>query len=148
MDVRRASHCVYKVRYHMVCVVKYRKWFLRGDVEDFLLDVVKEISERYWFEFDAVGCDGNHVHFFVGAAPRKAPSNVMGVIKSITAKQIFKEFPQIRKQLWGGEFWSDGGYIGTVGEGVTEELIRKYVEKQGSPEEKEDYSQMKLTKFK
>ena len=55
----------------------------------------------------------------------------MQIVKSIIAKQFFNEFPEIRKELWGSEFWSDGGYIGTVGEGVTAEIIRDYIEKQG-----------------
>ena len=71
----------------------------------------------------------------------------MQVIKSITAKRFFKEFPEIKKELWGSEFWSDGGFIGTVGEGVTAEIIRDYIEKQGMPEEKEGYTQMKLFDF-
>ena len=84
---------------------------------------------------------------FVGAAPRYSPSNVMQVVKSITAIELFKEYPEIRKEFWDGEFWSDGGYIATVGEGVTEEIIRRYVEKQGTEEEKEDYKQLKLISF-
>jgi len=131
----------------MVFCVKYRKWLLRSEKEAFLLDVLRGVGERYWFEFEAVGCDGNHVHVFVGAAPRYAPSRVMQIIKSVTAKQLFQQFPDLREILWGAEFWSDGGYIGTVGDGVTEDIIRKYVERHGTPEEKEDHAQMKLTKF-
>jgi len=71
----------------------------------------------------------------------------MQIIKSITAREILKQFPEVRKQLWGGEFWSDGGYIGTVGDGVTAEIIRNYVEMQGTPEEKEGYKQMNLLDF-
>ena len=132
----------------MVFCVKYRKWLLRGERESFLLEVLQGIGERYWFEFDAVGCDGNHVHVFVGAAPRYAPSKVMGVTKSISAKQLFRRFPELRETLWGAEFWSDGGYIGTVGDGVTEDIIRNYVERQGTPEEKDDYNQMRITQSK
>ncbi len=110
-------------------------------------DILLEIGKRYWFVFDAIGSDGNHIHIFVGAAPRYSPSEVMQIIKSITAIQIFKQYPEIKEELWGGEFWSDGGYIGTVGEGVTEEIIRHYIEKQGTEEEKEDYKQMKLISF-
>jgi len=106
-----------------------------------------EIGQRYCFQFDAIGTDGNHMHVFVGSEPKYSPSRVMQIIKSITAKQMFKAFPEIRKQLWGGEFWSDGGYVGTIGDGVTAEIIRNYVENQGSPEEKEDFAQMKLTEF-
>lgn len=67
--------------------------------------------------------------------------------KSITAKRFFKDFPEIKRELWGSEFWSDGGYIGTVGEGVTAEIIRDYIEKQGRPDEKEGYKQMSLLEF-
>lgn len=147
MDLGRASHCVFKIRYHMVLCVKYRKWLLHDDVELFLLEVLKGIGERYEFGLDSVGCDGNHVHVFVGAAPRYSPSQVMQVLKSLTARHLFERFPELRKTLWGAEFWSDGGYIGTVGDGVTEEIIRRYIESQGTKEEKEDYPQMKLTRF-
>ena len=105
------------------------------------------IGERYCFEFDAIGTDGDHVHLFVGAEPKYSPSRVMQIIKSITARQIFKEYPEIKKQLWGGEFWSDGGYIGTVGDGTTSDVIKNYVQNQGNQEEKEAYQQMKILDF-
>jgi len=60
---------------------------------------------------------------------------------------MFKAFPEIRKELSGGEFWSDGGYIGTVGDGITADIIRNYIEKQGTKEEKEGYVQMNLLEF-
>jgi putative transposase len=112
-----------------------------------LKGIFSEIEKRYCFEFDAIGTDGDHVHIFVGAAPRYAPSRVMQILKSIAAKQMFKAFPEIKKELWGGEFWSDGGYIGTVGEGVTAEIIRDCIERQGTSEEKEGYKQMNLLDF-
>jgi putative transposase len=89
-----------------------------------LKEICSDISKRYRFEFDAIGTDGDHVHIFIGSEPKYAPSKVMQIIKSITAKQMFKAFPEIKKELWGSEFWSDGGYIGTVGEGITAEIIR------------------------
>jgi putative transposase len=56
-----------------------------------------EIGKRYWFEFDAIGSDGDHIHVFVGAAPKYAPSNDMQIIKSITTKHIFNKYPDFRK---------------------------------------------------
>ncbi len=132
----------------MVLCIKYRKKLLfDNDRIEFFKQVCGEIGERYWFKFDAVGTDGDHIHVLVGAAPKYAPSNIMQIIKSITAKHIFKKFPDIKKQLWGGHFWSDGGYIGTVGEGVTADIIKRYVENQGTEEEKEGFNQMKLLDF-
>ena len=54
-------------------------------------------------------------------------NSCMQITKSITARHIFKVYPEIRRQLWGGEFWSDGGYIRIVGEGITAEIIRDYI---------------------
>ena len=123
IPLRRANHCVYKIRYHLVFCVKYRKrlLFVSGRTE-FLRNICTEISERYEFEFDKLGTDGDHVHILVGAPPRYSPSRLKQIIKSITARQLFKRFPEIKEQLWGGQFWNDGGYIGTVVEGVTEDV--------------------------
>ena len=132
----------------MVFCIKYRqKLLFDNDRIVFFKELCSEIGKRYWFEFDAIGTDGDHVHVFVGAAPRYAPSNIMQIIKSITAKNIFKKYPDIKKQLWGGHFWSEGGYIGTVGDGVTADIIKRYIEMQGTKEEKEGYDQMKLLDF-
>ena len=132
----------------MVFCVKYRKkLLLKTELVNFLKNVCFEISERYCFEFDAIGSDGDHVHLFVGAEPKYSPSKIMQIIKSITARQIFKQYPEIKKQLWGGELWSDGGYIGTVGDGITSDVIKNYVENQGNQEEKEAYQQMKILDF-
>ena len=114
---------------------------------DSLRAIMREIGERYWIEFDEIRTDGDHVHVFVGASPKWSPSRIMQVVKSLSARQMFSEYPALRRQLWGGEYWSDGGYIGTVGEGTTESIVRKYIQEQGSAREKELYSQLKLFKF-
>lgn len=91
--------------------------------------------------------NGDHIHLFVGAAPKYAPSRVMQILKSISAREMFKRFPELRKQLWGGEFWSDGGYIGTVGDGISSEIIKRYIKEQGSEQEKAKVQQLRLFPF-
>lgn len=84
----------------MVFCVKYRKKLLLDLVIiNFLKKICSEIGDRYCFEFDAIGTDGDHVHLFVGAEPKYSTLKVMQIIKSITARQIFKEHPEIKKQL-------------------------------------------------
>ena len=84
--------------------MKFRKKLLLDTVLiNFLKIICFEIGERYCFEFDAIGTDGDHVHLFVGAEPKYSPSRVMQIIKSITARKIFKEYPEIKKQLYGDE---------------------------------------------
>lgn len=143
--VDKANHCVYEIKYHMVLCVKYRrKLLLTKDVIEYLTEVFKGLEERYYLKFETIGCDKDHCHILVRAKPRYSPSNVMRLAKSITAKLLFKQFDWIEEVLWGGEFWSDGGYIGTVGEGVNAEIIRRYIEKQGA---KYNKSQMTLIDF-
>jgi putative transposase len=81
---------------------------------------------------------------FVGAAPKYALSRVIQILRSISDREMFARFPELRKQLWGGEFWSDGGYIGTVGDGVNSEIVRRYIREQGTEEEKARAKQLKL----
>ena len=132
----------------MVFCMKYRKnLLLDTEIINFLKIICFEIGKRYCFEFDAIGTDGDHVHIFVGAEPKYSPFRVMQIIKSTTARQIFKQYPEIKKHLWGGEMWRDGGYIGTVGDGTTSDVIKNYVENQGNQEEKEAYQQMKILDF-
>ena len=111
--------------------VKYRKALLKPDVEQHIRDTMKGISERYNIVIDEIGFDENHIHVFCGAKPSYSPSQIVNTIKSITAKQVFKQFHQLKKdELWGGEFWSDGKYIGTVGEAANEEVIKRYIKNQ------------------
>jgi len=136
MKIEHACHCTYRIRYHMVFVVKYRKHMLLQKVplEEFK-KILTEIGERYWFKFEAIGVDEDHFHVVLGAAPRYSPSEIMGTIKSISAKEIFNDYPDIKKFLWGGSFWSAGGHIDTVSEFGGLERIKKYVLEQGRSEE-------------
>ena len=142
MQVRHASHCTYRIRYHIVFVIKYRKNLLTSEVFDFLKSICKGIEQRYYLRFDALGSDGDHLHIVVEGAPRYAPSRILQICKSILAIQIFKRFPEIREDLWGGEFWSDGGHIDTVGDGRGLDEVKKYVQNQGG-----DPNQLKLFTF-
>ena len=85
--------------------------------------------------------------YLCSASPKYAPSRVMQILKSISAREMFKRFPELRKQLWGGEFWSDGGYIGTVGDGISSEIIKRYIKEQGSEQEKAKVQQLRLFPF-
>jgi putative transposase len=131
MELGKTSHSVYKISYHMVTAVKYRKSLLNSEVEECIRETLKGISQRYEIVIDEIGFDQNHIHIFCGAAPRLSPLRVISIVRSITAKKVFESFPSLRKeQLWGGEFWSDGKYIGTVGKATSEKVIRNYIRNQ------------------
>ena len=121
----------------MVFVVKYRKSLISSEVFEFIKEICKGIEERYFLFFDAIGHEKNHVHIVVEGAPRYSPSRIMQICKSILAIQIFKKFPKIKEEeLWGGEFWSDGGHIDTVGDGRALTAVKNYVLSQGRDKKK------------
>jgi putative transposase len=150
MELGKTSHSVYKIRYHIVTAVKYRKVLVNRDIEECIRETLKGISERYEIIIDEVGFDGDHIHVFCGGPPRLSPLRVVSTIKSITARRIFERFPRLKRdELWGGEFWSDGKYIGTVGEATSEKTIRNYIRNQGKTKKETEtrMKQLKLFKF-
>ena len=131
-DIKHACHKVYLIKYHLIFIIKYRKdLFLNNDYVEYLKIILTEIEKRYFLNPETIGFEEDHIHMLMQAAPRYSPSRVMQIVKSITAREMFNKFPEIKKELWGGELWSDGGYIGTVGEGTNADIIRKYIQKQG-----------------
>ena len=142
MEVRYASHCSYRIRYHMVFVLKYRKNLIDDDIFEVLKETLDGITKRYFLNFHAVGTDKNHLHILVHDSPKYAPSDIMRICKSITEKRIFKAFPRIKEFLWGGSFWGEGGHIDTVGDGYDVKAMKEYIKKQGVVE-----NQITLYKF-
>jgi len=137
--VKKASHCAYDIHYHLVIVMKYRRKILvKQEYISYLCSIVDEIAARYEFEIEELGSDGDHVHILLSAPPRCSPSQIMQTIKSITGRMIFKNFPEIKKQLWGGELWSDGGFVGTIGQTQGLEGMRKYIQRQGQKDKNYD----------
>ena len=97
-----------------------------------LKDVCLDIAKRYEIAFLEIGTDKDHVHFLVQSVPSYSPTKIVKMIKSLTAREIFHRVPAVKKRLWGGEFWSKGYFVSTVGRHGNEEVIRQYVKKQGS----------------
>ena len=127
MALKRTSHTVYDTRYHLVWAPKYRKWVLRGDIQNRVKELFQEIGLNHDIEIDTLEVVEDHVHLFVSFPPRYSISNVVGKLKSISASVIFREFPEVKRQLWGGEFWEDGYFVRTVGDEVTSDVVRKYI---------------------
>ena len=131
-DLCRASHKVFKIKYHFVFCIKYRKdLFLENKYVETFKKICKGIEDRYHMKFETIGFDEDHVHFMLQSVPKYSASQLFRVVKSITAIKLFEEHLDLKKELWGGEFWSDGGYVGTVGEGINADIIRKYIQSQG-----------------
>jgi len=125
------SHNVSVLLYHYVCPAKYRKKIFTEKLDAALRDVCIEISERYEINFIEIGTDGDHVHFLIQSVPTLSPTRIITILKSVSAREIFQRCPEVKKQLWGGNLWTSGYFVSTVGKHGNEQVIENYVKNQG-----------------
>lgn len=136
------SHNVSNLVYHFVCPTKYRRVVITETVDESLKQICEGIELRYdWITFLEIGADKDHVHFLVQSAPDYSPTKIITTIKSITAKRIFAEHPEVKKLLWGGNFWSSDFFASSVGGNVSEQAIKEYVKNQ---DKQDSYEQILL----
>ena len=125
------SHNVSVLLYHYVCPAKYRRVIFDDSVDKILIQTCKEIAKRYEINIIELGTDGDHVHFLIQSIPMLSPTQIIKIIKSITAKEIYRLYPQIKKKLWGGNIWSADYFVSTVERNGNENQIKNYVRNQG-----------------
>ena len=131
MAVVKTHHNAYQTHYHIVFPIKYRKALLTKEVTLAICTTAEEIALRYDIQFETIGCDNDHIHLLASFAPKYSGSAVVRMFKSITARELFKKFPVLKRDLWGGEFWSDGFYFATVSERGDWKTVERYVAQQG-----------------
>jgi len=141
-ELIRKSHNISLLIYHAVFPIKYRKSIIDRDHQGSIVKVCEKIEERYEIKFIEVGCDKNHVHFLLQSIPMYSPKQIVQILKSIIGREMFRMHPEIKKDLWGGQYWTDGYFIGTVGRHSSEKVIKEYVKNQGLKET--EYVQLKL----
>jgi len=136
MALKREHHCVHQSHYHLVFPVKYRRALLSEPMVKAVKEIALAISERYELDIEEIGCDSDHIHLLCSFHPKYSGGQVVRLFKSITARELFRRFPDLKKELWGGEFWTDGYYLATIGERGNLQIIENYIRGQGrEPEE-------------
>ena len=143
----RKSHNISVLLYHLVCPAKYRRVVFTQEVDDCLKGICLEIAQRYEIHFLEIGTDKDHVHFLVQSVPMYSPTQIVRIIKSLTAREIFKRVPSVKKKLWGGEFWTKGYFVNTVGQKGNESTIANYVRNQGRETEYKQLHRGQLSLF-
>ena len=133
------SHNVSVLMYHLVCAAKYRRVVMSEHVDEVMRAVCLEIEQRYEIWFLEIGVDRDHAHFLVQSVPMYSPTRIVQTGKSLTAREVFARAPEVKRKLWGGEFWGKGYFVNTVGQHGSEKVIAEYVKRQG---EAGDYRQL------
>ena len=126
----RWYHNVSECNYHIQLTIKYRRAVLEPRVIETIKDVLSGFKERFAINIHDIGFDENHIHILCQFLPKYSGGQVIRWIKTLTATPCLK-LPEVKSQLWGGEFWTDGYYIGTVSNRGTRKTIEEYIRKQG-----------------
>ena len=129
MSLKSTSHAVYEAKYHLVWYPKYRKRVLVGEVGERVKQLFYRIAEQFDFEIDRCEVAEDHIHLLISFPPRYSIAKVVGIIKGISSSKVFEEYPKLKKKLWGGHLWEQGYFVRTVGEQITDGVIRRYIEK-------------------
>ena len=127
MSIKRLSHAVYDTRYHLVWAPKYRKLILKNEIRETVIGLFKEILAVRDCEVIELEVAEDHIHIFTSIPPKYSVGKIVRVLKSVSAKEIFRRYPEVKRELWGGEFWEDGYFARTVGDKVTADVIRNYI---------------------
>ncbi|ADR19968.1 IS200/IS605 family transposase [Calditerrivibrio nitroreducens] len=129
INIKHGRTVVYNVNYHIVWSTKYRKKVLTGNIEQRLRVLMNEITKDKGFEIKSMKIMPDHIHVFVTAHPKYSPSYIYKMLKGISGRKLFIEFPDLKKQSWRGHLWNPSTYIETIGH-ISEETIKKYIEDQ------------------
>ena len=130
----KGAHSVYALYYHLILVVKYRrKVFTNDKIIDFLKQKIHEISETHEVEILAIETDQDHVHILFKANPTLNIPKYINALKTITSREIRRNFPEVKEKLWRNVFWSPSYFLATSGQ-VTLDVLKAYVESQGEKE--------------
>ena len=129
MAIKRTSHAVYDTSYHLVWCPKYRKKiFEREEIKERAEQLMRKICAEYGFEIIKMEISVDHVHILLSFPPKHSIGDVVRIIKSISARELFRAFPSLKHRLWSGQLWEDGYFARTVGDSMTRDIIEKYIE--------------------
>ncbi len=130
MGIKSSKHAFYDLKYHVVWVPQYRKYIFDSEMRGFVKEVFQQIADEYEFSIDTMEVMEDHVHIFVEALPRYSPAQVVQIMKCISAREVFKKYPKLRKQLGRMNCVMMGTFVRSVGDKVTADIFRKYIEYQ------------------
>jgi putative transposase len=147
MELQRNTHHVYRLMYHFVWIPKYRHKVFSEPCSSELKGIIEKIGYNYDIDIVELEIPEDHLHMVVRGVPKMSPSDVMQIIKSISAREFFRRYPDIKKRyFWGGKLWTQSYFVETIGN-ANEDVIRAYVRSQLTEHEKKEGGSKQLGLF-
>lgn len=91
--------------------------------------ILIKAAAEYGMNILSCEVDQDHVHLQIEIPPQRSVGKGIGILKSVSARLMFKRFDYLRRKLWAGEFWGDSYFVRTIGEGVNAAMVRRYIDK-------------------
>jgi len=130
MELQKNTHHVYRILYHFVWIPKYRHKVFVEPCRSHLKAIIAKVAYDYDMEVEEIEIPEDHIHMMIKAEPKMSPSRIMQIVKSVSAREFFRLYPEIkRKYFWGGKLWTQSFYVETVGN-RNEVEVREYVRTQ------------------
>lgn len=134
---RKISHVIYECKYHICWLPKYRYPILTGKVALRARELIRQIAAANEVEIISGAVSSDHIHIYVSIPPSLSVSKLVQFLKGATSRKLQLEFEELRKRYWGQHVWARGYFVATAGN-VTDEMIREYIRRQGTPDENSD----------
>ena len=132
-NTNKGNHSVYCLQFHYVACVKYRRKILNNKISERLKEINNSIANSFGIEIIEQETDKDHIHILFSSMPQIEISKFVNSLKSVSARLLFREFPEIKNQLWKNHLWSPSYFLATTGQ-VTLDILKKYVESQSFKE--------------
>ena len=131
MEYRKTSHAVYDIKYHVVWITKYRKPVMRGEMGLRQRELIRQTCAALDVKIEKGHIAVDHVHLIVSVPPMISVSELMRRVKGRSSRLMLDEYTELKKQFWGQHLWASGYFAASTGN-VTDEIIKQYIESQGS----------------
>ena len=130
MGFHRSSHSIFECQYHLVWSTKYRKRVMTLPHErEYCAQILRRTAVEYGMTIQKLEVDEDHVHIYIEIPPQRSVGEAVRILKSVSARFMFKRFSYFKRKLWSGKMWGASYFVRTVGEGVTAAMVKRYIEK-------------------
>lgn len=113
---------VYSLQYHIVWCTKYRKEVLSNGIDEICKTLLLEIAERYHFTIVVMEVMPDYIHVLLDCKPQFMISDMIKIVKGTLARRLFLDYPDLKKQLWGGHLWNPSYCAVTLSERSNEQV--------------------------
>lgn len=132
--LKTQNHSAFKLYYHIIFTVKYRKKCITAPMLKCLEDIFADTLLKWRCRLLEFGGEEDHVHLLIEAHPAMNLSQMIGNLKTVSARRIRTEYgDHLTQFFWKPYFWNKAYAVVSVGSRANLETLVRYIQDQDSP---------------